>query len=109
MIGLAALAAMAAPYVLRSVVDNQATSGKALIFADRSQRLQKDLVLCLIKRPGALNLAVASNDTYTDAASDLAIKVEDRGQFRLVQAWLPQGQALGAPAQMQIQTCLKPA
>ena len=76
-IGLAALAAMAAPYLTRAVVDSRAIDGKAVVFEAHSQRVQKDLVLCLIKRPGALNVEVASHDFYTDPANGLALKVVD--------------------------------
>lgn len=105
-IGLSIVLAMAAPYLLRGLVDSRATSGKALIFEGRSPHPQKDLVLCLIKRPGALNLTVASNDLYTDAASGLAIRVENRGETRQVRAWLPQGQTLGAEPMAQLKGCV---
>jgi hypothetical protein len=97
-IGLAALAALAAPYLTRAVVDSRAVSGKIQVFESQSQRVHKDLVLCLIKRPGALNVVVASHDFYTDPASGLALKVIDLGAARDVRAWLPEGQAL-RPAQ----------
>jgi hypothetical protein len=104
-IGLAALAAMAAPYLTRAVVDSRAIDGKAVVFEARSQRVQKDLVLCLIKRPGALNVEVASHDFYTDPASGLALKVVDQGAAREVRAWLPEGQALNAAQFAQLKGC----
>ena len=105
-IGLAALVALAAPYLTRAVVDSRATAGKALVLEARSQRPDKDLVLCLISASGRLGLVVASNDTYTNPASGLAIRVKDRQQHREVRVWLPEGQQL-APAQLaQIQGCI---
>lgn len=104
-IGLAALAAMASPYVLRMVVDSRATAGKVLVFDTQSQTAQKDLVLCLIRHPGALNLAVASNDIYTDPASGLAIRVEDKGASRRLRAWLPEGKTLDPAQSDQIKGC----
>ena len=105
-IGLGTLAALAAPYVIRAVVDSQAISGKVAVFQDHSYRPNKDLVLCLIKHPGALNLAVTSNDIYTDANSGLAVKIDERGDFRVVKAWLPKGQALTAEQAAQLKGCL---
>jgi hypothetical protein len=105
-VGLAALAAMAAPYLTRAVVDGRAISGKVEVFASQSQRVHKDLVLCLIKRPGALNVEVASHDFYTDPASGLALKVIDLGAAREVRAWLPEGQALGAAQLAQLKGCV---
>jgi hypothetical protein len=105
-VGLAALAAMAAPYLTRAVVDSNAIEGKVQVFEGRSQRVHKDLVLCLIRRPGALQVEVASHDFYTDPASALALKVVDQGAAREVRVWLPQGQAL-SPAQLdQLRGCL---
>ncbi len=105
-IGLAALAAMASPYVLRMVVDSRATAGKALVLDRESRTAQKDLVLCLIRQPGALRLEVASNDTYTDPASGLAIRVDDGGASRRVRIWLPQGKALDPAQAAQVRTCI---
>lgn len=105
-VGLAALAAMAAPYVMRAVVDNQAVSGKVQVFQDHSYRPNKDLVLCLIKHPGALDLNVASNDTYTDPKNGLAVRVDERGDFRVVTAWLPSGKVLSAEQAAQLKGCL---
>ena len=105
-IGLAALVAMAAPYLTRAVVDSRAIDGKTQVFERQSQRIHKDLVLCLIKRPGALNVEVASHDFYTDPASGLAIEVLDRGAARQVRAWLPQGQALTAAQLGQLNGCV---
>ena len=87
-IGLATLAVLAAPYAIRAVVDSRAVTGKVQVFQQHSYRPSKDLVLCLIRHPGALNLTVASNDIYTDAASSLAVKVEQNHDFRVVRAWL---------------------
>ena len=106
-IGLGALAAMAAPYVLRAIVDDRAVAEKVLIFNDVSSRPAKDLVLCLIKHPGALNLTVASNDLYVDPASGLAVKVDDAPQARQVRAWLPKGKALTGDQQAQLSGCLR--
>ncbi|MBA4162919.1 MAG: hypothetical protein C0515_12735 [Novosphingobium sp.] len=105
-VGLAALAAMAAPYLTRAVVDSRAIDGKAQVFEGRSQRVHKDLVLCLIKRPGALNVEVASHDFYTDPASGLALKVVDQGAAREVRAWLPEGRTLGAAQVQQLKGCV---
>ncbi len=105
-IGLAALAAMAAPYLTRAVVDSRAIDGKAVVFEARSQRVQKDLVLCLIKRPGALNVEEASHDFYTDPASGLALKVVDQGTAREVRAWLPESQALNTAQLAQLKGCV---
>lgn len=105
-VGLAALAAMAAPYLTRAVVDSRAISGKVQVFESQSQRVHKDLVLCLIKRPGALNVEVTSHDFYTDPASGLALKVVDHGAAREVRAWLPEGQALSAAQTDQLKACV---
>lgn len=105
-IGLGALAAMAAPYVLRGVVDGRATADKAKVFEASSKRANKDLVLCLIKHPGALNLGVASNDLYTDPASGLAIEVDDRRDHQQVTAWLPHGKSLNAAQAAQLSGCM---
>lgn len=105
-IGLAMLAALSAPLLTRAVVDSRAVDGKVQVFEGRSQRLHKDLVLCLIKRPGALNVEVASHDFYTDPASGLALKVEDQGAAREVRAWLPEGKALDAAQLEQLKICI---
>jgi hypothetical protein len=105
-IGLATLLALAAPYLTRAVVDSRAVDGKVQVFEARSQRVHKDLVLCLIKRPGALNVEVASHDFYTDPASGLALKVIDQGAAREVRAWLPEGQALSDAQADQLKRCV---
>jgi hypothetical protein len=105
-IGLATLLALAAPYLTRAVIDSRAIAGKDQIFESRSQRVQKDLVLCLIKRPGALGLEVASHDFYTDRASGLAVKVVDKGNYREVRAWLPTGKVLEASQASQLKGCV---
>lgn len=105
-IGLATLVALAAPYLTRAVVDSRAIDGKVQVFESQSQRVHKDLVLCLIKRPGALNVEVTSHDFYTDPASGLALKVVDQGESREVRAWLPEGKALGAPQLEQLRGCV---
>jgi hypothetical protein len=105
-VGLAALAAMAAPYLTRAVVDSRAVSGKVQVFQDHSYRPQKDLVLCLIRQPGALALKVASNDLYTSEASGLAVKVTDKHDFREVRAWLPAQQRLTADQTAQLSECI---
>lgn len=106
-IGLAALAAMAAPYVLRGVVDSRAVSGKVQVFEGSSARANKDLTLCLIKHPGALGLSVASNDLYADPASGLAVRIDENGSSRTVTAWLPKGGVLTAAQTAQLQGCLE--
>ena len=105
-IGLAALAAMAAPYVMRAVVDGRAVAGKAQVFKGSSARENKDLTLCLIKHPGALNLAVSSNDLYADPASGLAVRIDEEGGLRKVTAWLPKGQTLSAEQAAQLKGCV---
>jgi hypothetical protein len=105
-IGLATLLALAAPYLTRAVVDYRATSGKVQVFQDHSYRPQKDLVLCLIRQPGALALKVASNDLYTDEADRLAVKVVDKGDFRVVRAWLQPGQQLRPEQTAQLSECI---
>jgi len=105
-IGLVTLLALAAPYLTRAVVERRLTSGKAEIFQDHSYRPQKDLVLCLIKHPGALDLSVASNNLYTDPADDLTVKVVDKGDFRVVRAWLPQGRQLNPDQSAQLSECI---
>ena len=105
-IGLAALAAMAAPYVLRGVVDSRAVSGKVQVFEGSSARANKDLTLCLIKHPGALGLSVASNDLYADPASGLAVRIDENGSSRTVTAWLPKGQTLNAEQTEQLKGCV---
>lgn len=104
-IGVAAIAAMAAPYVTRAIVDRQVTEGKVMVFEIGSMRENKDLVLCLIKHPGALNLTVASNDAYIDAATGLAVTIEKRGAGEVVKGWLPEGKALGAEQLAQVKGC----
>lgn len=105
-VGLSALAAMAAPYLIRAVVDRQVTSGKIMVLEDRSARPKKDLVLCLIRQPGALKLDVASNDAYSDPNSGLALRVEEHEDYRVVKAWLPQGAALSGDQAAQIKGCV---
>lgn len=107
MIGLAALAAMAAPYLTRAFVDSRAVEGKVQVFEGQSQREQKELVLCLIKRGGALNVEVTSHDFYTDPANGLALRVVDQGAAREVRAWLPKGQALSAAQLEQLNGCVR--
>ena len=106
-IGLAALAAMAAPYVLRGVVDSRAVSGKVQVFEGSSARANKDLTLCLIKHPGALKLSVSSNDLYANPASGLAVRIDEEGQSRKVTAWLPKGQILTAEQAAQLKGCVE--
>ena len=106
MVGLAALAAMAAPYATRAVVGYRAISGKTIVFQEHSNRPQKDLVLCLIRQPGALALDVASNDLYVDKAGKLAVKVTDRGDVREVRVWLPKGQQLRPDQSSQLSECV---
>lgn len=105
-IGLGTLAALAAPYVIRAVVDLRSVSGKAVVFEASSKRDTKALTLCLIKHPGALNLDVSSNDLYANPASGLAVKIETRGAERVVRAWLPQGRALSAGQAAQLKGCV---
>ena len=105
-IGLAALAAMAAPYVTRAVVDGRAVAGKVKVFEDSSMRANKDLTLCLIKHPGALDLTVSSNDLYADPASGLAVRIDEVGGSRKVTAWLPEGRALSAAQAAQLKGCV---
>jgi len=105
-IGLATLIGLTAPLLTRAVVDSRAVDGKVQVFESQSQRLHKDLVLCLIKRPGALNVEVASHDFYTDPASGLALKVVDQGAVREVRAWLPEGKALDAAQLEQLKGCI---
>ncbi len=104
-IGIAALLALAAPYLTRAVVDNRAISGKQSVFTARSAWPRKDLVLCLIRPPGPLGLSVASNDLYTNPAGDLAVRVRDKGQYRTVEAWLPQGRTLSAEQLARLRFC----
>ena len=106
-IGLAALAAMAAPYVMRAVVDGRAVAGKAQVFKGSSARENKDLTLCLIKHPGALNLAVSSNDLYADPATGLAVRIDEEGGTRRVTAWLPKDQTLSTEQATQLKGCLE--
>lgn len=105
-IGIGTLAAMAAPYALRALVDHRAVADKAVVFSGGSTRPNKDLTLCLIRHPGALNLAVASNDLYTDPASGLAVRIAERGAARAVTAWLPRGRTLSAAQLAQLRACL---
>lgn len=105
-IGVATLAAMAAPYISRAVVDGRAVADKVVVFEARSKRPSKDLTLCLIKHPGALNLNVSSNDLYADPATGLAVKIEGRGAERAVTAWLPGGQSLTAEQAAQLRSCV---
>lgn len=104
-IGLATLIGLTAPLLTRAVVDSRAIDGKVQVYEGQSQRLHKDLVLCLIKRPGALNVEVASHDFYTDPASGLALKVVDLGSMREVQVWLPEGRVLNAAQLEQLKGC----
>ena len=96
---------MSAPYVLRVVVDRQAVAGKDLVFEGESLRPGKDLVLCLIKHPSALNLVVSSNDLYSDPATGLAVAVDERGETRKLKAYLPKGKALSAEQTAQLKDC----
>jgi hypothetical protein len=105
-IGLAALAAMAAPYITRAVVDDRAIAGKVQVFDAKSARANKELTLCLIRHPGALNLSVSSNDLYADPASGLAVRIDEEGQSRKVTAWLPKGGALTAEQTAQLEGCV---
>ena len=105
-IGAATLLALAAPYIVRAVVSHRATTGKVQVFQDHSYRPQKDLVLCLIRQPGALALNVASNDLYVDKAGELAVRVTDKGDFRVVRAWLPPGHQLAPDQSAQLAQCI---
>lgn len=104
-VGLLALALMSAPFVLRGLVDRQAVDGKVRVYHGRSERADKDLVLCLIKHPGTLNLNVASNDLYVDPVSGLAVLVIDRGSYREIEAFMPADKALNAAQTAQLKTC----
>ena len=97
---------MAAPYVSRAIVDGRAVADKTVVFEASSKRANKDLTLCLIKHPGALNVNVSSNDLYADPASGLAVKIQERGAERVVKVWLPRGKALTAEQAAQLNGCV---
>ncbi|MGB7656287.1 MAG: hypothetical protein WBL74_12470 [Novosphingobium sp.] len=97
---------MAVPYISRAVVDGRAVADKVVVFKASSKRPSKDLTLCLIKHPGALNLNVSSNDLYSDPVSGLAVRIESRGAVRTVTAWLPQGKSMTAEQAAQLKGCV---
>lgn len=106
-IGIGALVLLALPLALRPWAANQAIAGKVLALEVSTARDPAALELCLLRRgPGGLGLEVASQDTFTNHARQLTLRVVVQGKARKLQAWLPRANSLTPGESAAIARCL---
>ena len=106
-VGIAFVVALASPFALERWNAHQELAGKVQIFEAQSGAPHKAVFECLIKaRPGGLVLKFSSTDRYFDPARQVAVRIEDRGNARVVRAWSAPGNELRADERAQLEACL---
>ena len=104
--GVLALLLMTGPWLLRQWNEGHTTAGKVAVYQQAFTAPPLDTAMCLLHRePGGLMLRIESENNFTQAARQLAVRIEPRGSAQTITAWLPRGGALSAGEAAQLQLC----
>jgi len=108
-VGVAALALLASPFVLQSWNSSRELTGKVLAWEGQSAANSNDLLRCLVQRPaGGLALSISRENEFYDAQRGLAVRIELVGPPHRLRAWAAPGTALTAGELAQLNACQTP-
>ena len=105
-LGVLALLLMTGPWLLRQFNEGRTTAGKLAAYQVSTNAPPLDTAMCLLRHePGGLMLQIESENNFTHAARQLAVRIERSGAAQTITAWLPRGEALSAGELAQLQRC----
>jgi len=98
---------LALPVLLRVWITRGELAGKALAFQSTAAAAPLALLKCLASRPaGGLVLEISAQNQFYDRVAAIVVRIEDRGDLRVLQVWSEGGRPLTPGQLAHVQTCL---